>query len=118
MSGSHPRAVSHGRSPLDAWTALMISRTLDGFPGISVPLGLLEPVNRLKLDYVEKQLKAFDRYAREYPKETTLAVIAHLDRLDLEGPSLVGVEDLEYLLRILVQRKTHARRSRKSYCSM
>jgi serine/threonine protein kinase len=90
MSGSHPRAVSHGRSPLDAWTALMISRTLDGFPGISVPLGLLEPVNRLKLDYVEKQLKAFDRYAREYPKETTLAVIAHLDRLDLEGPKSGG----------------------------
>lgn len=82
MQGPDPRGVNLGRSPLDVWTALMISRTLDGFPGISVPLGLLEPAYSLNAKQLEQVLITFDRYAREYPQSTTLAVIAHLERLE------------------------------------
>lgn len=92
MVGPDPRGVNLGRSPLDAWTALMVCRTLDGFPGISVPLGLLEPTATLSAVQTEQVIEAFERYAREYPAETTLAVIAHLERLDANISSPGGGE--------------------------
>lgn len=92
MAGPDPRGVNLGRSPLDAWTALTVYRTLDGFPGISVPLGLLEPTATLSAVQTEQVIEAFERYAREYPAETTLAVIAHLERLDANISSPGGGE--------------------------
>ena len=90
MSGPDPRGVNLGRSPLDAWTALMISHTLKDFPGKSVVVGLLEtPLDGKK----EKQVRATEalaRFAKDYPQETASAIHAHLDRLEKPNPGWGG----------------------------
>ncbi len=81
MGGPDPRGVNLGRSPLDAWTALMISRTLPGFPGVSVVADCWNShwIFRNKRSLARKKLRAL---AAEYPQETAKAVLAHLERLE------------------------------------
>ncbi len=90
MSGPDPRGVNLGRSPLDAWTALMISKTLSGFPGVSVAAGLLEPPLDASKATQERATEALARLAKEYPQETAKAVIAHLERLEEVQPGMGG----------------------------
>lgn len=91
MSGPDPRGVNLGRSPLDAWTALMISRTLDGFPGVSVAAGLLEPPLDASQQVQDRATEALARLAKQYPQETAEAIIAHLERLAKPTPGWGGL---------------------------
>ena len=91
MSGADLRGVNLGRSPHDAWTALMISRTLDGFPGKSIVVGLLEPIADGSKATHERATEALARFAKEYPQETSAGIVAHLQRLEKPNPGWGGL---------------------------
>lgn len=91
MSGPDQRGVNLGRSPLGAWTAMMIGRTLESFPGKSVVVGLLEPsLDGKQLTHV-KVTDTLARFARDYPQETASAILAHLERLEKPNSGWGGV---------------------------